>query len=75
MIYTILFYVTLGYLVIAFLIAFYLQKELLRQLPLVEKIGEMGSIAVGMCTTAVLWPIWLVKLFILGFKYVTRGEK
>ena len=74
MTYAILFYVVLGYLVIALMVAFYLRRELRRQLNVIETRGELECVAVGMATSAVLWPIWLVKLFIIGFVYVTKGR-
>lgn len=74
MIYAVLFYITLGYLVIAFLVAVYLVKELRRQIPKIEKTGEIASIALGAYTVALLWPVWLVKCFIIGFVYVTKGD-
>lgn len=74
MFYKIAFYIVSSYLFIALLVAFYLRRGIRRQFLLIEKIGEVESLLIGAFTTAVLWPIWLVKCFIIGFVYVTKGR-
>lgn len=74
MVYKVLSLVFGIYLIIAILVAVYLRKEIIKQLDKIEKMGECKMLLVGMTTTAVFWPIWLVKLFIIGFKYVAKGE-
>jgi len=76
MTYIILFSIVLGYLIIAFLVAMYLKQQFRKWVAPLKELGveECKSIALGAFTAAILWPVWLVKVFILGYKYVTRGE-
>lgn len=68
MIYEILFYITFGYLVIAINVAFYLERQMQKQLGLIEKRGELEGLLLGAFTTAVLWPVWFIRVIAITFK-------
>lgn len=62
MIYEIGFYILLAYLLIALLIAFYLENDMRKQLAFIEKKGELESLLLGSISAAILWPAVLVRL-------------